>query len=72
MALLYFFPTLYLFSFASKMQVALRNNDQISLNNSFKNLKSCLKFFGVLLVITLCIYAIALIFAVIAGISLGH
>lgn len=71
-ALVYFLPTLYLYNFASKMQVALRNNDQINLNNSFKNLKSCFKFFGILLIIFLCIYGIALVFLVIAGIGLSH
>src|SRR6187551_2102098 len=38
--LIYFFPCLYLFRFATKMQVALRNNDQDTLNASFENLKS--------------------------------
>lgn len=63
-ALLYFFPSLYLFNFASKMQTALRNNDQISLNTSFKNLKSCLKFWGIFLIIILCFYALVIIFAI--------
>lgn len=67
MALLYFFPSLYLYNFASKMQTALRNNDQISLNTSFKNLKSCLKFWGVFLIIILCFYALAMIFAMLGS-----
>jgi uncharacterized protein DUF5362 len=69
-ALLYFFPSLYLFNFASKMQTAIRNNDQVYLNSAFKNLKSCFKFWGILLIIMLCIYAIAITFAVIGG-SMG-
>ena len=71
-ALLYFFPSLYLFNFASKMQVAIRNNDQVNLNNSFKNLKSCFKFWGILLIIILCIYAIGITFAIVAGYSFSH
>ncbi len=72
-ALLYFFPSLYLFNFASKMQTALRINDQVYLNASFKNLKSCFKFWGILLVIVLCIYAIAITFAIIGGgLALNH
>ncbi len=66
-AVLYFFPCLFLFNFASKMQTAIRNNDQIYLNNSFRNLKSLFKFWGILTVIGLCICVIAVIFAVIAG-----
>jgi hypothetical protein len=63
-AILYFFPSLYLFNFASKMQIALKNNDQISLNTSFKNLKSCFKFWGIFLIIILCFYALVIIFAI--------
>jgi len=67
MALLYLFPSLYLYNFSSKMQTALRNNDQISLNTSFKNLKSCLKFWGIFLIIILCFYALAMIFSVLGS-----
>lgn len=70
-ALLYFFPSLFLFNFGAKMRTALRNNDQINLNNSFKNLKSCLKFFGIMLIIVLCIYAIVIIFAIVASVGLS-
>lgn len=60
-ALLYFFPCLYLFNFASKMQKALRSNDQIQLTESFKNLKSCYKFMGILMIIILALYALIFI-----------
>ena len=63
--LIYFFPCLYLYKFATKMQVALRNNDQETLNSSFENLKSCFKFMGILMIVILAIYALAfLIFLV--------
>lgn len=61
LALLYFFPCLYLFNFASKMQKALRANDQVQLTESFKNLKSCYKFMGILMIVFLAIYALAFI-----------
>ena len=64
-ALLYFFPCLYLFNFASKMQVALRNNDQQQLIQSFKNLKSCYKFVGILMIVILSLYALVLLVAII-------
>lgn len=70
-ALLYFFPSYYLFNFASKMQRALVNNDQISLNDSFKSLKSCLKFWGILLIIILCFYALAIVFAMLGSAFIG-
>ena len=66
-AVLYFFPSLYLFNFASRMQAALRNNDQTTLNSSFRNLKACLKFWGILLIIVLSFLAIAIIVAVLGA-----
>jgi hypothetical protein len=68
-ALLYFFPCLYLFNFAAKMQAALRNNDQTTLNNSLGNLKSCFKFVGILTIVFLSFYLLAVIVVVsVAGI----
>ncbi len=71
-AVLYFFPCLFLFNFSSKMQTAIRNNDQIYLNNSFKNLKSLFKFWGILTVIFLCIFAVGIIFAIVVGVTGFH
>ena len=64
-ALLYFFPCLYTFNFAKKMQLALRSNDQSQLNQSFRNLKACYRFVGILTIIWLCFVALGLIFTVI-------
>ena len=58
---LYFFPCLFLYKFSLNMRVALRNNDQESLNISFKNLKSCFKFLGILTMVILGIYILAFI-----------
>lgn len=69
LALVYFFPCLYLFHFASKMQVALRSNQQDMLNISFRNLKSCFKFMGILMIIMLSFWAIGIIIAI--GASVG-
>lgn len=63
-ALLFFFPCLYLFNFAAKMQMALRNNDQINLNTAFGNLKSCFKFVGILTIIILSFYLLGTIVVV--------
>lgn len=60
-ALLYFFPCMYLYNFATKMQRALKANDQLQLSDSFKNLKSCYKFMGILMIVILVIYALAFI-----------
>jgi len=65
-ALLYFFPCLYLFNFSGKMQVALKNNDQEQLSGSLRNLKSCFKFLGILTIVMLSFYALALLFMMLA------
>lgn len=62
-ALLYFFPCLFLYKFSTKMQEAIRTNDQIVLNKSFENLKSLLKFFGIITIIVLSMWIIAVIFS---------
>jgi len=70
-ALLIFFPSLYLYHFGSKMRTALRSNDQELLVNSFKNLKSYLKFYGIMAIICLGLYALALV-AAIVGAAVGR
>ena len=66
-ALLLFFPTLYLFNFSSKIRRALAANDQVLLTESFKNLKSFFKFHGVLAIISISLYALIIIAAVIGA-----
>ena len=66
MAVIVFFMSLFLFRFARKTQFALQSNDQVTLAESFKNLKIYFRFAGIITVI-------ALIFAVlgIVGILLA-
>lgn len=69
LALIYFFPCLYLFNFSSKMQLALRSNQQDVLNTSFRNLKSCFKFMGILTIVLLSFWVLLIIFSVGAGLA---
>ncbi len=62
-----FVPVLYLFNFSSKMRRALRNNDQLVLTDALKNLKSFFKFYGILAIIVLSLYGIAILAAVVGG-----
>lgn len=71
LALIYFFPCLYLFNFSSKMQVALRSNQQDILNTAFRNLKSCFKFMGILTIVILSFWVLAIIIGIGAGIAAG-
>lgn len=57
MALLYFFPSYYLYKFAAKMKLGLVQDDGLNVEEGFKNLKSVFKFWGICTVIFLSIYA---------------
>jgi hypothetical protein len=71
-AVILFFPTLYLFNFSSKMRKAVSGNDQQTLTESLKNLKSCFKFWGILFIVYLSLYLLLLIFGVIGAIVGRH
>lgn len=66
-ALVFFFPYLYLYNFSNKMQMALYNNDQGNLHASFNNLRSCFKFVGILTIIMLSFCVIMTILVVSAS-----
>ena len=70
-AALYFFPVYYLNKFASNAKIALRDNDSESLATSFEYLKSHYKFIGILAVVTLCLYALIIVGAIVAAIAFG-
>lgn len=70
-ALVYFFPCLYLFRFSTKAQDALRSNDQSSLTEGFKNLKSCFRFMGILTIVILGFYALAFVIGIGAAMTAG-
>jgi hypothetical protein len=65
MMALYFFPLLFLFNFSNKMLRAIRNNDQFSLVASFRQLKLCFKYIGILTIVFISIYVLVFLFAMI-------
>ncbi|PBJ13804.1 hypothetical protein [Flavobacterium sp. ACN6] len=67
MAALYFFPVYYLFKFSSNAKKAFKDNDSTALTDSLGYLKSHYKFFGILMVILLGIYALIFVFAILGG-----
>jgi uncharacterized membrane protein len=68
-ALLYFFPVLYLYKFASNAKEALNSNNTERLTVAFENLKSHYKFVGILTVIGLAFYVLIFIFSIVAGVA---
>ena len=59
LAIILFFPCLYLLKFSNKMLEAIRTSNQESMDNAFANLKSMFKFYGIVTIVILCFYALA-------------
>lgn len=66
-ALLYFFPCLYLYNFSTKMKAALASRDQALLNTSFRNLKACFRYLGILTLVILSFYALMIVIGIIGA-----
>jgi len=70
-ALLYIVPLNFLYKFSSKMKVALAQDDQAFMAESFKNLKSLYKFMGIFMAVILGFYALIFVFGLLGtGISM--
>lgn len=69
-AAIYFIPCLYMYKFATKMTRAIQINDQHELIASFSNLKSAFKFMGILTIVILAFYGLALLM-VLMGVALA-
>jgi hypothetical protein len=63
LAVLLFFPCFYLNKFSVKMRIALNSISQENFEESFRNLKSLLKFYGIFTIILLSFYVLAFIIA---------
>ena len=69
MAILFFFPYLFLFRFANHMKSALNTNDQQTLNSSFQNLKIMFRYVGILTIVLLSFYALAILMVIVTAAS---
>ncbi len=61
LAVVYFMPVLYMFRFASRMKIAIREMNQEALNGAFKNMNLLFRFMGIITIITLSVYVLILI-----------
>lgn len=68
-ALLYFFPTLYLYRFATRTKQAVIDSDSEGLAWGLEQLKSTFKFMGIMMIIALALYAIIFLFAIVFGVA---
>ncbi len=69
LALIYFFPVLYLFKFSKKMKSALKLNNNNDFKEAFLNLKSHYKFIGIFSIVIISLYILTII-GVVVGASL--
>jgi hypothetical protein len=67
LALLLFFPCLYLYKFSVKMRLSLSSESQEGFEESLKNLKSMFKFYGILTIVMLSFYGLVFLIAMIAA-----
>jgi hypothetical protein len=61
-AVLYFFPCLFLLRFSNKMKTALAADNQADLTVAFQNLKVLFRYVGILTIIIFAIYILAFLF----------
>jgi magnesium-transporting ATPase (P-type) len=62
-ALIYFFPVLFLFRFSKYISRAIQNLDKLEFHKAIKNLKFYFAYIGILIIIVLSIYVVILIVA---------
>lgn len=60
-AVLYFFPFLFLFRFAGKMKSAIDAGDGIGLSEAFQNLKITFRYLGVVTIIFLILFLVGIL-----------
>lgn len=60
-ALLYFFPSLYLYQFSKFVQKAIMFSNSLEITSALGKLKSFFKFIGILIIVILSLYVLILI-----------
>ncbi len=68
-AVIYFFPCLFLLRFANHMKNALNTDDQLTLNTSFQNLKIMFRYVGIVTIIIISFYILMILFAALTAMS---
>lgn len=66
-AVVYFFPVLYLFRFATKMKSALLDSNILKVDDAFINMKSHFRYMGIMTIVIISLYILAAIIVVIMG-----
>ena len=70
-AVLLFFPNMYLLNFANKMQAALASDDQPTITESFRFLRAYYRYIGIFIIVMICFYALVFILLLITSMASG-
>ncbi len=62
-AIVYFFPLYFLLRFSSVSKEAILSNDSLKLEEAIRYLKRFFKYIGIMTIVLICIYVIAIIIA---------
>ena len=68
-AVLYFFPAMYLYRFATASAEAINTLNDDTLEEGLENLKSLFRFTGILMIIVLSLYAVGFILAIVLSLT---
>jgi uncharacterized membrane protein YjgN (DUF898 family) len=71
-AVIYFFPCLYLYRYSVRMKAALNTNDQTKLNQSLKSQRMLFRYVGIVTIIVISLELIALLIGGTAMLFLPH
>jgi len=71
MSLLYIFPSLYLFRFSTQIKAGIAAGDQEKCSAAYNNLRRLFMFMGVLTLIVLSLYALAILMFIVVGGAMG-
>ena len=64
LAVMYYFPTTYLYRFSVRIKQGVHSNDESVVTDGFLNLKKMFKFFGIMMIVILSLYALILVIAI--------
>lgn len=69
-AVLYFFPLIYLYRFSTRIKEAIMAHNEAALTSGFENLKSLFKFMGIMTIVMISLYVVIFLVAIVAGMSM--
>jgi len=68
--IVYFFISLYLYRFSVRTKAAIHEQDSAQLEDGLKNLKSYWKLTGIITLVVIAVYAVALVLMLIGGMAM--